>query len=153
MATLFVGGANSVARADETLKWRHVQYIASAQTQDVGDINGHVMTMSRIPGIAFFSDGSTGATLVNSAADLTNGSGMLGGYLTLTFSDGSAIFLKFAGAIKVEGTNATRGGTYTVVGGKGRYAGAKGDGTWDGSGAQVVISAMSYIDNVINIKK
>jgi hypothetical protein len=29
------------AKADETLKFRNVQHVASAQTQQVGDVNGH----------------------------------------------------------------------------------------------------------------
>jgi hypothetical protein len=30
------------------------------QTQQVGDVNGHILGLARIPGIAFFPDGSTG---------------------------------------------------------------------------------------------
>jgi hypothetical protein len=46
-------------KADETLKLRYVYHFVSNQTQQVGDVNGHTMGLSRIPGIVFFPDGST----------------------------------------------------------------------------------------------
>jgi hypothetical protein len=150
---LLSAGANTATRADETLKWRHVQHNTSFQSQDVGDVNGHSLSVYQLPGIAFFPDGSTGSTLVVGTSDLTNGSGTLNGYSTLTFSDGSAIFLKYGGTIKVEGTKFPRRGTFAVIGGKGRYEGAKGDGTWEGDGTRVGPATISYIDNVVNIKK
>jgi hypothetical protein len=153
MATLFCANANNVARADETLKWRHVQHNTSFQSQDVGDVKGHSLSVYQLPGIAFFPDGSTGSTLVVGTSDVTNGSGTLNGYSTLNFTDGSAIFMKYTGTIKVDGTKVPRRGTFTVIGGKGRYEGAKGDGTWEGDGTQVGPATISYIDNVINIKK
>jgi hypothetical protein len=41
-----------------------------------------------------------------------------------------------------------RKGTYIVVGGKGRYAVAKGDGTWEEDGAPIRPDAITYIGNV-----
>ena len=152
-ATLLSAGANSAARADETLKWRHVQHNTSFQSQDVGDVDSHSLSLYQLPGIAFFPDGSTGSTLVIGTSDLTNGSGILDGYYTLNFSDGSALWLKYSGTIKVEGTKSPRQGTATVLGGKGRYEGAKGDGTWKGDGTRIGLATISYVDNVINIKK
>jgi hypothetical protein len=52
-----------------------------------------------------------------------------------------------------QGTKFPRRGTFTVIGGKGRYEGAKGDGTWEGDGTRSGPAAISYIDNVVNIKK
>jgi hypothetical protein len=48
------------AKADETLKWRDVQHSGSNQTLQASDVPGHVQSVYRLPGIAFFSDGSTG---------------------------------------------------------------------------------------------
>jgi hypothetical protein len=140
------------AKADETIKWRHVQHVASFQTQQVGDVNGHTLNIYRTPGMAFFPDGSTGTTLVIGTSDVINGSGALNGYYTLNFNDGSELWLKYTGTIKVD-SKAQRKGTAIVIGGKGRYAGAKGEGTWEGDGTPAGPDAISYIDNVINIKK
>jgi len=153
MVTLLSAGAMITARADEILKFRHVQHSASFQSQNVGDANGHSLSLYQLPGIAFFPDGSTGSTTVIGVSDVTNGSGTLNGYYTVNFSDGSALWLKYSGTVAAVGTKSPRRGTATVLGGKGRYEGAKGDGTWEGDGTQVGAAAISYIDNVINIKK
>jgi hypothetical protein len=152
LATLLVVG-NTAAQADETLKWRHVQHNASVQSQDVGDVNGHSLYLYQLPGMAFFADGSIGSSLVVGTSDLTNGSGSNTGYLTLNFNDGSALFMKYIGTNKSEANRSPRGGTFTVIGGKGRYDGAKGDGTWEGDGTRSGPAAIVYIDGVVNLKK
>src|SRR5229473_5302639 len=80
------------AKADETVKWRHVHHYASNQSQQVG--NGHVVGVVRLPGIAFFSDGTIGTSLVIGTYDAVPGSGSTGGgYYTVTFADGSELWL------------------------------------------------------------
>jgi hypothetical protein len=140
-------------KADETLKWRHVQHASSFQTQDVGDIKGHALAVFRLPGIAFFSDGTVGSDVVIGASDTTDGVGTFQGYLFLTFPDGSELRLSFAGSAKPDGARNPRRGTYTVIDGTGRFQGAKGEGTFEGDGTRVGPELISYIDNVINIKK
>jgi hypothetical protein len=84
------------AKADETVKWRHVQHTASAQTQQVGDVNDHSLNLLRFPGIAFFPDGSMGATLVIGTSDAVSGvGGTADGYYTVKFADGSELWLKY----------------------------------------------------------
>jgi hypothetical protein len=151
-SVLTVIGTN--AFADETLKWRHVQHTASIQTLQVGDVNGHALNIYHLPGMAFFPDGSTGTTFVFGTSDVVNGSGPVNGYMNLKFNDGSELWTKYTGTVKVDGNHVPRKGTFTVIGGKGRYAEAQGDGTWEGDGAQVSgTDAVNYIDSVINIKK
>ncbi len=41
------------AKADETLKWRHVIHMASNQTQQVGDVNNHVLGLILHRGLPF----------------------------------------------------------------------------------------------------
>jgi hypothetical protein len=131
-----------------------VQHATSFQTQQVGGVDGHTLILFRWSGIAFFPDGSTGTSLVVGASDAVVGvGGTTNGYYTVNSADGSELWLKYTGTFKpsTAGKLALKG-TATVIGGKGRYAGAKGDGTWEGEetrGADV----MEYIDNVINIKK
>jgi hypothetical protein len=38
------------AKADETLKFRYMYHFTSNQTQQVGDVNGHVTGLGRLPG-------------------------------------------------------------------------------------------------------
>jgi hypothetical protein len=144
---LFIGSA---AQADETLKWRTVQHLGSMQTLPVD--NGHTLGLYRLPGIVFFQDGSTGTSIVFGTSDIANGSGPVSGYSTVTFNDGSELALTFTG-------QAGKGGAFIVLGGKGRFAGAKGDGTWDTNATTVVArpgantDSINYLDAVINIKK
>jgi hypothetical protein len=48
------------ARADEVLKFPLVMHATSVQPQEVGDVDGHVLGLARLSGLAFFSDGSVG---------------------------------------------------------------------------------------------
>src|SRR5258708_1676127 len=143
------------AKADETLKWRQVQHFTSNQSQQVGDVDRHSMGLSRLVGIAFFPDGSTGTTVVVATFDSIppSGQGTANGYGNVTFADGSELWVKWTGTLKFSPKGLTEKGSMIVIGGKGRYAGAKGDGTWEeeqiGSGADVI----QYIGNVVNIKQ
>jgi hypothetical protein len=120
------------AKADETLKFRVVQYAASAQSQQVGDVNGHIQWFSRLPGLASFPDGSTARTVVLNAADGIlgpGGGGTVNGYENIVFSDGSELWWKYTGTYKLDSAQKTSGnGTFVVIGGKGRYAGRRATG-------------------------
>jgi hypothetical protein len=145
-------------KADEIVKWRHVQSATSLQTLQVGDVNGHVLVLQRLSGIALFPDGGVGTSLVFGTNDTVLGVGSSGGgYYTVNFPDGSALWLKFAGTSKLLAPGKFENkGTAIVIGGKGRYEGAKGEGTWEGISTQAAVAndpAIGYIDNVINIKK
>lgn len=148
------------AKADETLKFRIVQYVASVQSQQVGDVTNHVQGFVRYPGIASFPDGSTARTTVFNAFDGISGpggGGTVNGYENTIFSDGSELWWKYIGTYKIDSKGVlSGGGTITVTGGKGRYAGAKGDGTYEGvqtSGASAGPEVMGALDFVVNIKK
>ena len=102
---------------------------ASNQSQQVG--NGHTVGVIRMPGIAFFPDGSIGTTLVIGTYDAVPSGSTSRGYYTVTFADGSELWLTWTGETKVAlpGKRVTGNGTAIVIGGKGRYEGAKGEGT------------------------
>jgi hypothetical protein len=149
LACALAGILTVPAKADETLKWRHVHHLIGFQTQQVGNADGHTLNLFRLPGIAFFPDGSIGTTLVIGTADIAPGvEAPINGYYTVNFADGSALWFKFTGTA----TPLTAKGTAIVIGGKGRYADAKGEGTYEGASTSGP-DAFQYIDNVINIKK
>jgi hypothetical protein len=148
------------AKADETLKFRVVQYVASVQSQQVGDVNGHIQAFVRYPGLASFPDGSTARTTVFNASDGIlgpGGGGTVNGYENIVFSDGSELWWKYTGTYKIDSTQKTSGnGTFTVTSGKGRYAGAKGDGTYEVTQNQPATAGgetIGAVDIVLNIKK
>jgi hypothetical protein len=134
LTTAVLSIVSTCALADETLKWRHVQHPTSNQTQQVNDVNGHSINLYRIIGLAFFPDGSTGTTLSVGTNDIVNGvGGTTHGYFTLNFADGSELWAKFTGTIKSGNPKNAEKGTAIVIGGKGRYAGAQGQGLGRGS--------------------
>jgi hypothetical protein len=145
------------ASADETLKYRTIYHITSFQSQPISDADGHLMGIVHADGIATFADGSVASDTFTTFVDYTKGSGpIVLSYGDVTFSDGSALFTKSSGATVTEGQQSTFKGTITVIGGKGRFAGAKGDGTFAGSRVQATqpgAGTQLYNDFVINVKK
>jgi hypothetical protein len=153
--TLFCLYAASSAWADETLKYRTFTHVTNVQTIDAGDVDGHLLGVNRQSGIASFPDGSVATTYTTTLTDFTKGSGpFLVTYANVTFEDGSVLWTKNAGTVVAEGNKSIVKGTMTVIGGKGRYAGATGDGTFSGVRlAPLATGADLYLDVTVNVKK
>jgi hypothetical protein len=126
------------ARADETLKLRSVHHQTFWQLQQPGDTEGHYLGLFHYAGIAFFPDGSTGATSSFGTFDsvTSSGGGTSAGYQNIVFGDGSELWWKYAGEFKYGNPKTLNKGTAVVIRGKGRYAGAKGDVTYQGEASK-----------------
>ena len=159
LRTLIIGAVSALtlstaARADETVKFRSILHATSVQSQDVGDVDGHTMSLSRYSGLTSFPDGTTGTGYFVATTDYTKGAGTFSVYNNLTLSDGSVLWYKGTGTTTTDGTTSRFQGTVTVLGGKGKYEGAKGDGTLTGARTvPLALGADLYNDLVINIKK
>jgi hypothetical protein len=156
IAVALCAGTISIARADEVLKFRIIAHVTAIQTQDVGDVDGHTMSVGRYSGLASFPDGSVGTINFTFTTDYIRGAGTNLAYYNLSLKDGSVLWYKAPGTAKLEGTTTILlpGGPISVLGGTGRFEGAKGDGT--GSGARLTplaAGAELYLDDVINVKK
>ena len=156
--TLMIAGlivcAAGIAQADETLKFRTIVHATSVQSQDVGDVDGHLISVGRFSGLASFPDGTVGTTYFVFVTDYIKGSGTFSTYNNLTLNDGSVLWYKLIGTTKVEGTISRSQGTVTVLGGTGKYEGAKGDGTLTGVRVPGLATGVDrYDDLVINVKK
>jgi hypothetical protein len=145
----------SIARADEVLKFRIFSHANAVQTQDVGDVDGHTMSVVRFSGLASFPDGSVGTINYTGTTDYIKGAGTTLTYFNLSMKDGSVLWYKVTGTAKLEGTTTIfPDASLSVLRGTGRFEGAKGDGT--GSGARLTplaAGAELYLDFVINVKK
>ncbi|MEJ2234492.1 MAG: hypothetical protein P8X67_11245 [Syntrophobacterales bacterium] len=63
--------------------------------------------------------------------DITKGKGTAEGYVTHIFEDGSTAISKWQGTIAPrEGKRLTGEGTFSYIGGSGRFEGIKGGGSW-----------------------
>ena len=82
------------------------------------------------------------------------GSGTNSTYSNLTFDDGSVLWYKSAGMATADGARTIFRGTITVLGGKGRFAGAKGEGGYNGARIGPLASGADlFLDQMINVKK
>lgn len=113
---------------------RRVQGTAAVTTVEVGDVPGHVVGVVEFKGLSFFADGEV-ATHTNPATfDLTNGSGPHHGYVVHYFDDGSTSIERYGGEARLtaDGKRTVVEGTFECIGGTGRFAGLKGQGTYRG---------------------
>jgi hypothetical protein len=142
------------ATAGETLNIRMVTHVTSAQSLDIGDVDGHAASLARFSGLAFLPDGAMGTVNFVSVADYTNGAGTFTLYPILTFDDGSVLWMKSVGTGTVDGAITRFVGTLAVIGGKGRFEGAKGDGTLTGTRyTPLSVGADLVSDYTINLRK
>ena len=141
------------ARAGERLEFRMVTHVTWAQSQEVGDVRGHIATLSRFAGLAFFADGTVCPVQFVSQTDYINGAGGFTLYPILAFDDGSELCLKSDGTGTVEGARTKFVGTLSVVGGKGRFDGVSGDGTLTGTRyTPLDVGADLVSEYVVNIR-
>jgi hypothetical protein len=142
------------AFADETISYRGAVHVVAATFQDVSDADGHQIGVIKGQGIALLPDGPARATFV-STTDYVHGNGPFTVYMETAFSDGSVIYFKGNGQAIVQGQTTDLKVPLTITGGKGRYAGAKGDGTLLGTRLAVQPNSGAEIANdvTLNIKK
>jgi len=147
-------GAFDAAKADEVLKFRGVMHASFAEFQQLDDADGHALGMNRHSGLASLADGTVGTCYLVAHTDYIKGAGTFESFNGLTLKDGSELWYRASGRTRVEGANSLFEGTVTIVGGKGRFESAKGDGTFTGMRlSPLAVGADLYIDWVINIKK
>ena len=104
MVVAMIGfGDGIIARADELLKFREVMH-ATAQTRDVGDVDGHVVGVGHYSGIDLFPDGSVGIASFTFTIDYIKGAGTYSTYYNVSLKDGSALWFKVTGLAKPDGT-------------------------------------------------
>jgi hypothetical protein len=156
LAIIGAGFANTIAKADEMLKFRMFVHAVSVQNQEVGDVDGHVLYVGRYSGLASFSDGSVGPATLTFSSDYIKGAGTFSTYFSVALKD-STLWIKASGTAKPEGTiTVFPEAPATVIGGSGRFEGAKGDGTFLG-GARFTplpgVPAELWNEFVINVKK
>jgi hypothetical protein len=136
------------------LRFRMITHVVSAQSHAVGDVDGHLISLARFSGLAFFPDDAVATVYFTATADYTNGAGAFTLYPILTLNDGSVLWLKSVGTGTIDGTKTQFVGTVTVLGGKGRFEGARGDGTLTGARyTPLSVGADLVSDYTVSIKK
>ncbi|HQT98360.1 MAG TPA: hypothetical protein PK416_10880 [Thermodesulfobacteriota bacterium] len=122
----------------EEVAGRNVGHSQKTEMMEVGDVPGHFMGVSQFHVLAFYTKGPDKGEIITrmgtSTFDVVKGKGTATGYEVKPFRDGSMVVLKNSGtSTPIDGGKKTAfEGTWEVVGGTGRYAGAKGTGTYKG---------------------
>ncbi len=117
---------------------RNVGHSQKIEMIDVGDVPGHFLGVSQSNGLAFYTKGSDNGEIATRTYtmifDVVKGKGTYTGHEVKTFKDGSTLLVKFGGTqTPTDGGKRTAyEGIWEVSGGTGRYAGAKGSGTFKG---------------------
>jgi hypothetical protein len=148
--------AGGIARADEVVKFRMVTHATLAQTQDVDDVDGHILVLGHLVGLAFFPDGSIGPAALSFTSDYIKGVGTFSSYFSVGFKDGSALWWKGNGQGRPgEGTTTIFPEfPISVIRGTGRFEGATGDGTQTAVRVvPIAVGAHLVADVVLNVKK
>ncbi len=155
LAALSFAGLSAIdAASAEDLEFREVVHITSLQTQEINDVDGHVIGLVRTAGIASFQDGSTALGGFVAQLDLVKGAGSIATISSLTFDDGSVLWYRTAGSVTPDGKRTLFKGTITVTGGTGRFANAKGEGGFTGVRlSPLAVGADAFFDQMITVKK
>jgi hypothetical protein len=114
-------------------KGRVVYHLVKTEVMQVGDVPGHILGIVDQRGLSFPDTGEVGTWSTKVIVDLTNGTGPHQSYTITTFEDRSTAMTVAKGTTTAQpdGTS-TFEGTFVYIGGSGRFAGVKGEGSYRG---------------------
>jgi hypothetical protein len=143
------------AIAGETLKLHANIKAIRWDVELVPDTEGHGLVFTKFTGSGALSDGGKATVDFYSLADVHNGAGPLNPlYYGITTSDGSQLWIKATLQAHPDSpAHSYFEGPLVVIGGKGKYANAKGDGTFAAERITVGgVGAQATNDLVINLR-
>ena len=115
----------------ETMKYKFLGNVTKREDVPIGDVEGHLVGLTVIDGVAVFENGEMAPFKGIVAFDIIKGVGSFDKYTTITFGDGSKIISKLRGT-----TGVTSGETASsaalageLIKGTGRFEGIKGTAT------------------------
>jgi hypothetical protein len=111
-----------------------------------GDKPGHELVQTVRTDMTSGADADWNETSVTNygQSDLVDGSGTVSGYAVRTHKNGDKTYYRYEGKIRATGTGSAREtvgeGTVELIGGTGRFANAKGNGTFSSGGGVSTIN-------------
>ena len=140
---LCVVSFTSVATAaDSQRSGKSVQHNIAFNPIKIGDVETHIIGTYQNEGLVIIDGGEVGTSVNNGTLDYTNGLGTYSGYMVIIFKDDSSYTTHYEGAKKMTDKGKVSTGTYKFIKGTGRYAGIKGEGTFQ----QKQYGKMSIVD-------
>jgi len=130
IAALILVPATPAMAKKEKFKGRHISQITKIHVIKVGDVEGHIIGIFQRRGLNFIN-GEVATYKSCGTLDITKGKGTAEGYTQITYEDGSMTVAKFQGTLEpLKGKRSTGKGTFSYIGGSGRFEGIKGGGSW-----------------------
>ena len=134
----------------EKVEGRSVTQITRIHVIKVGDVDGHIIGVFERRGLGFVND-EVAKYLNRGIIDLTNGKGTAEGYVTYTYEDGSSTVSKYQGTVEpLEGKRSAGKGTYSYIGGSGRFEGIEGGGSWTTKSYTPYTAEETKSDTIVN---
>jgi len=130
IAALLLVPATQARAKSEKVEGRAITQITKIHVINVGDVDGHVIGVFERRGLGFIN-GEVPTYLNRGMFNYTKGKGTAEGYVTYTYEDGSTTVAKWEGTVAPTKDKRSAGkGTYSYIGGSGRFEGIKGGGSW-----------------------
>jgi hypothetical protein len=115
------------------LTYEAAMHVRDSHAMTVLGRDDHVLGIGAFHGLANFADGRVATHRYDGWYDLIDGSGRFHGYALWQFEDGSEIRAVYDGEARESGAEGFEvGAQIRVVSGTGRFAGASGDGGFQG---------------------
>jgi hypothetical protein len=146
VSVFLVALVGTASAGEHVLEFKLVVRPVEAKTLEAPNIDGQIVLLNKMSGVAFFKDGRVASKDFIYSADYNKGAGPFFGYSTYQFEDGSSITARFAGT---ERAGQPTHGDYTVISGTGKYAGAKGTGSFDSVSTK--LTSASLLNGKFNI--
>ena len=115
----------------ETMKYKFLGHVTKREDIPVGDLEGHLVGLAVIDGVAVFENGEMAPFKGIVFFDVIKGKGSFDKYTIITFGDGSRITTKLRGTTGVTSGEAASSAALTgeIIKGTGRFDGIKGTAT------------------------
>ncbi len=122
------------AQAGEMIfKFRNIQSKAESSWKQIGDDESRGVGAFESIGLTFHENGEVSTYVNTGTYDFNQGADTHRGYVVRTRSDGSTTTGTYEGRAKYGKDSGTWEGTFTYIGGTGKFAGIKGEGTYKGT--------------------
>jgi hypothetical protein len=153
LASIALATIGTSAMADETMKLHAVLHGVNIQSIPIGDVEGHQLAISKFAGLATLADGTIFKINFTSTADGNPAQKAHFKYYYQLSSDEGSIWLVGDANVERKGDKYPLGGSFTIASGTGKYANAKGEGTFTGTRVSPLVTgvAESFNDITINL--
>ncbi len=135
----------------ETLNGQIMIYVSKAELINAGDGAGHSLLLAELKGLATLDNGDVGTIIGSEVAEYRATQTSFYGYITIKFSDESAVSFRFEG--EEDAASGAYQGTLVYTGGSGSYTGIKGTGKIKGQNYEEISGSYAKFNSSYKLNK